>query len=62
MNDHERTLGKVEEGIEWLKNEINEIKLDVKALNQFKWKVGGVALILSIAASILIEVVITFGH
>jgi hypothetical protein len=53
VNESDRILGKVEEGIEWLKEEIKEIKTDVKALNQFKWKVAGGAVVLSVLSSML---------
>lgn len=56
MNDTERVIGKLEEFKEWAKAELTEIKSDVKALNQFKWRVAGGAAMLSIVLTALVEI------
>ena len=56
MNDTERVIGKLEEFRDWAKAELTEIKSDVKALNQFKWRVAGGAGVLAVLLTILVEV------
>jgi TRAP-type mannitol/chloroaromatic compound transport system substrate-binding protein len=54
MDSH--AIGRLEEGIGWLKKEVGEIKADVKALNEFKWRVAGGAALLSIMISLGVEI------
>lgn len=56
MNDTERVIGKLEEFKEWVMRDLHEIKSDVKALNQFKWRVAGGAAVLSVLLTVVIEV------
>lgn len=56
MNDTERVIGKLEEFRDWAKDELAEIKADVKALQRFKWRVAGGAGVLAVLLTILVEV------
>lgn len=59
-----RLLGRLEEfrcsarkEFQDLKDEIHELRAEVKALNQFKWRVAGGAGVLSVFMVVLIELV-----
>lgn len=56
MSDHERTLGRVEEGIEWIKKELLMLRSEVNALNRFRFKIIGGSVLVSAIVSILIGV------
>lgn len=58
MNDElHRSIGKLEGHMEAVKKDVAEIKSDVKALNQFKWRVAGGAAALSIFLTAAIELI-----
>lgn len=48
MNDTERVIGKLEEFREWAKDEFRELKIEVKSLNQLKWKITGGAAVIAV--------------
>lgn len=67
-DDIQRALGRVEGKIESLgqdlsqfklniKEDLTEIKVDVKLLNQFKWRVAGGAAILSCIITGIVELI-----
>lgn len=56
MNDTERVIGKLEEFRDWAKDELAEIKADIKSLQSFKWRVAGGAGVLAVLLTILVEV------
>lgn len=59
--DEQRVLGRIETLQEWMKEEIDELKKEVRILNQFKWRVAGGAavfsVLLSVGMSFLIETI-----
>ena len=54
MQDTERVIGRLEEFRSWTQKELAEIKTDVKALNQFQWRVAGGAGVLSVIISAVV--------
>ena len=51
MQDIQRSLGKLEGNMEAIKADVKEIKMEVKLLSQFKWRVAGGAAVLSVVVA-----------
>lgn len=57
MEDLQRTLGRVEEQLEWLCDSVKTLQTKVDDLSAFKWKVIGASLSASAIFNALIEVI-----
>lgn len=55
MNEGDRIIGRLEGKLDLVIEDVREVKNDVKALNQFKWRMAGGAAILSIILTAVIE-------
>jgi hypothetical protein len=58
MSELHRDLGKLTEGMEWVKSQLVELRSDVRGLNHFKWKVAGGAAAVSIMIGVLMRLVL----
>lgn len=62
MDNIQRSIGKLENMMSVVVNDVKEIKEDVKSLNNFKWRMAGGAAVLSILLTIAVEAMKAFYH
>lgn len=62
MDDVSQAIGRLEGLLETVQKDVTDIKKDVKNLNQFKWKVYGGVLALSVLLSGLIKIAEALKH
>jgi hypothetical protein len=57
MTDLNREMGEVKAQLRYHTQELHEIKSDVKALLQFKWRIAGFAAFAAFIATMAVEIV-----
>jgi hypothetical protein len=48
MDGLKEDIGALKEGMSWIKAELSGLREDVKALDQFKWRIAGGAAVLGV--------------
>lgn len=51
----ERAIGRLEEGLSRMKDDVSDIKADMRTLLTWRWKIYGATAVVSLLASVLFE-------